>query len=262
MKYAPLRITVEFKAAHRRYVEANGVVAWVPERLANREKDDPKQTAKKRQAWLELKQTAKKYRSAYRYLQLPQEDFDELEEIGFAWCRNEEKWEKQIVPALMMYKQVHGNLFVPNSLVVPPSKLWPKHLWGMKLGSTVGSIRYAESYVRGDSERRQWLDSMGFEWDEHKRRWENAQEALDTYWQEYGDLAVTCMFVVPPCYPWSKTLWGMALGTTVNNIRSHDTFLEGHPERRQWLEDMGFDFETAVIDTTKNDKKWENEVVR
>jgi hypothetical protein len=256
-----LAITVEFKAAHRIYVEANGVVAWVPEKLAKHEGDDPKQTAKKHQAWLELKQTAKKYRLAYRYLQLPQEDFEELEELGFAWCRNEEKWEKQIVPALVTYKQVHGNLLVPNSMVIPARKPWPKHLWGMKLGGTVRTIRSAENYVRDDSERRQWLDSIGFEWDEHKRQWESVQEALDTYWQEHGDLAVTFLFVVPSCNPWSEKLWGMQLGKKVSCIRSGGTSVNGHPERRQWLEDMGFRFETAVVHNLKNDQRWEKEVV-
>jgi hypothetical protein len=236
------------------YVEANGVVAWVPEKLTKREGDDVR-----RPAWLELKQ-AKNYRVAYRYLQLPQQQFEELEEIGFAWCRNEEKWEKEVVPALMTYKQLRGNLLVTGLFVVPRSKPWPKHLWGMKLGKTVDNIRSIQHFVRGDPERRQWLDSIGFEWDDLKRQWDSVQEALDTYWQVHGDLAVTQSFVVPSCSPWSKNLWGMALGKTVSGIRTKGNFAEGHPQRRQWLEDMGFEFDIAVYDNTKNDQRWVKEV--
>jgi hypothetical protein len=143
----------------------------------------------------------------------------------------------------MTYNEIHGNLLVQGQFMVPPSKPWPEHLWGMRLGKTVSHIRSVDAYVRGEPERRQWLDSIGFEWDDLKRQWESLQEALDTYWQEHGDLAVKRSFVVASGGPWSEKLWGMVLGSSVNSIRSNGTFVEGHPERRQWLEDRGFLFQ-------------------
>jgi hypothetical protein len=228
----------------------------VPEKLAKCEGDDPKY-----RAWLTLSPLAKKYRLAYRHRKLPQEDFEQLEEIDFAWCKNEEKWEKAVVSALVAYKEINGDLDVPNKFEVPSSSPWPEHLWGMKLGYTVSDIRSSETYVRNDPERRRWLDSIGFEWDPYERRWESMQEALKTYLQEHGDLTVTRRFVVPSCSPWPEKVWGMALGTKVDGIRSKGDFVDGKPERRQWLEDRGFRFETAVIDNTKNDQRWEDEVV-
>jgi hypothetical protein len=219
------------------YVEANGSIAWVPEKLGKREGDDPKH-----QAWLTLSPLAKKYRVLYRRLQLPQEDFEQLEEIGFAWCKNEERWEKVVVPALLTYKEINGDLEVPRTFEVPPSSPWPEHLWGMKLGMTVHRIRSAEYFVRNDPERRQWLDSTGFVWDEFERQWEMTQEAFETYLQEHGDLVVKQSFEVPSCSPWPEKLWGMALGKTVNGIRMMGVFVAGKPERRQWLEDRGFLF--------------------
>jgi hypothetical protein len=68
------------------------------------------------------------------------------------------------------------------------------------------------------------------------------QEAFEIYLQEHGDLAVTRSFVVPSCSPWPEKLWGMALGTTVHHIRTKGHFVDGKPERRQWLEDRGFLF--------------------
>jgi hypothetical protein len=155
---------------------------------------------------------------------------------------NDRRWENEVVPALLMYKDVYGDLEVPQPFEVPPSEPWPEHLWGMKLGTMVNSIRSAESYVRNDPERRRWLDSKGFEWDEKKRQWESTQEAFETYLQEHGDLAVKRSFVVPSCSPWPEKLWGMTLGNTVDSIRSHGNFVDGKPERKQWLEDRGFLF--------------------
>jgi hypothetical protein len=106
----------------------------------------------------------------------------------------------------------------------------------------VSRIRSTGTYVRNDQERRHWLDSIGFEWDDLERQWQSAQEAFETYLQEHGDLAVKRSFVVPSCSPWPEKLWGMALGKTVNKIRSSGHFMDGKPERRQWLEDRGFLF--------------------
>jgi hypothetical protein len=80
-----------------------------------------------------------------------------------------------------------------------------------------------------------------------ERQWENVQEAFETYLQEHGDLAVKISFVVPSCSPWPEKLWGMALGKTVNSIRSNGTFVDGKPERRQWLEARGFLFTPALV---------------
>ena len=132
-------VSAEFTAAHGIYVEANGSIAWVPEKLAKCEGDDQKHPV-----WLTLSPLAKKYRSAYRRRQLPQEDFEQLEEIGFAWCKNEEKWEKVVVSALVAYKEINGNLEVPRRFEVPLCSPWPEHLWGMELGNTADGIRSPE----------------------------------------------------------------------------------------------------------------------
>jgi hypothetical protein len=37
-----------------------------------------------------------------------------------------------------------------------------------------------QSHVEDDPERRQWLNDMGFVWDDLERQWEVAKEALST----------------------------------------------------------------------------------
>ena len=49
-------------------------------------------------------------------------------------------------------------------------------------------------------------------------------------------------FVVPSSAPWAEEMWGMRLGSAVNNIRSLGMYLKGEDaaERRTWLDEMGF----------------------
>jgi hypothetical protein len=55
----------------------------------------------------------------------------------------------------MTYQQLHGNLEVPASFVVPESEEWREERWGRKLGVTVKMIRTADDFVRDNQERRQ-----------------------------------------------------------------------------------------------------------
>ena len=66
--------------------------------------------------------------------------------------------------------------------VVPSEVPWHKMCWGMRLGRTVSHIRSSEGFVKDEPERRAWLDSIGFVWDELEHRWtEEVQPALLAY---------------------------------------------------------------------------------
>jgi hypothetical protein len=111
----------------------------------------------------------------------------------------------------------------------------------MWLGQTVSTIRSQDMFVKGKPERREWLDSRGFVWDEFEHRWtEEVQPALLTYLEEYDDLRVPTSFVVPSEEPWPEACWGVKLGYTVANIRHSEDFVKGRPERREWLDGIGF----------------------
>ena len=73
-----------------------------------------------------------------------------------------------------------------------------------------------------------------------ERQWEVVKEALATYKRKYGDMTVKQRFVVPSSEEWPEEAWGMTLGVTVSQIRSSNTYVDGNPERRQWLDDEGF----------------------
>ena len=81
--------------------------------------------------------------------------------MGFIWDFFEEKWQ-QILDSLHVYKELHGNLEVPQDFAVPSEAPWPKDAWGMKLGSRVNTIRSSEQYVKDRPDRLKQLTAVGF----------------------------------------------------------------------------------------------------
>jgi hypothetical protein len=56
----------------------------------------------------------------------------------------------------------------------------------------------------------------------------------------HGDMTAKQRSEVPQGEGWPEETWGMKLGKTVNKIRPSNVFVDGNPERRQWLDDEGF----------------------
>jgi Helicase associated domain len=70
-----------------------------------------------------------------------------------------------IYDALERYKEIYGDLMVPQPFVVPDkSKDFPEHTWGIRLGARVNAIRTQGSYVKNNTEREEMLDELGFVW--------------------------------------------------------------------------------------------------
>jgi hypothetical protein len=141
---------------------------------------------------------------------------------------------------------LHGVLLIPEAFVVPSSGPWAEKTWGVKLGSIVRVIRSRGAYLSDDKpERKEWLDEMGFVWDDLERRWEVARTALTVYKEVHGDLLIPKAFVVPSSGPWAEETWGMNLGSIVSMIRSQGRYLsDDKPERKEWLDEMGFQWRT------------------
>eukprot|EP01044_Picomonas_judraskeda_P009861 COSAG03_NODE_1232_length_4510_cov_37.532986_2_plen_361_part_00 len=160
-----------------------------------------------------------------------------LDKQGFVWEEREHRWTEEIQPALQCFRGLHGHLRVPRPFVVPEEAVWPQQCWGMRLGETVNRIRTKE----GHPERREWLDCIGFVWDEPEHKWSHeVQPALQCFRGLHGHLRVPFAFAVPEEEPWPRQCWGMALGRTVSGIRSRQDFVLRRPERREWLDKQGF----------------------
>lgn len=70
-----------------------------------------------------------------------------------------------VYAALVVYKNMHGDLFVPQAFCVPNKVPWPEITWGLKLGARVNAIRSQGTLVANAPERREMLDQLGFTWE-------------------------------------------------------------------------------------------------
>ena len=165
----------------------------------------------------------------------------QLEEMGFSFDSQTTAhgWEK-VSRALLTYKLLHEDLFVPTRFVIPSSPDWAEDLWGMKLGSTASTIRNKGSY----SEYRAELEEMGFSFDSEKTfyGWEKVKRALLRYKSLHEDLVVPVNFVIPNGRDWAEDLWGMQLGATASHIRSNGSY----STFKSQLEEMGFSFDSQT----------------
>lgn len=67
--------------------------------------------------------------------------------------------------ALKRYKDIYGDLLVPQPFVVPEmSQEWPEDTWGLRLGARVNAIRSQGTFVNSNPERKKLLDDLGFVW--------------------------------------------------------------------------------------------------
>jgi hypothetical protein len=161
----------------------------------------------------------------------------------------------------MAYKNAHGDLNIAKSFVVPSENPWPEKSWKLKLGTVISGIRSFGIFVKIDPGRRQWLEDEGFVFDVMKEKWEDAQRALEQYRDVHGDFDIPRSYKVPIEEPWPEGMRGMTLGTMANKIRCQGQYVRDNPERKQWLEERGFRFNTKEAPRLEDDNRWECSVV-
>jgi hypothetical protein len=71
---------------------------------------------------------------------------------------------QRVYAALEAYRELYGDLLVPQPFVVPSNTEWPKETWGLRLGARVNAIRSQGTFVNNNPERREMLDDLGFVW--------------------------------------------------------------------------------------------------
>ena len=107
-----LAISADFRAAHDIYVKkAKKAIIPVKFRMPGDWLEDLE--------GMEIGKESSIYRRQFRSQKLSQEDFEELEAMGFAWDVDLWNWEERVVPSLEVYEQTHGNLNVEHKFVVP-----------------------------------------------------------------------------------------------------------------------------------------------
>ena len=93
---------------------------------------------------------------------------EKLKSIGFQLdgkvAANDARFQL-VYDALKRYKEMYGDLLVPQPFVVPEkTKEWPEQTWGLRLGARVNAIRSQGTFVNSDPERKELLTDLGFVW--------------------------------------------------------------------------------------------------
>ena len=105
------------------------------------------------------------------------------------------------------------------------------------MGAIVKEIREENKFVFGYPERMQKLNELGFPWEESttklSSRFDVIYLALQEYKREFGNVMVPTQYVVPSGDSrFSESTWNVKLGTRVQSIRAHGTFVANSPEKR------------------------------
>jgi len=174
-------------------------------------------------------------RNAYK------EHKEELLAMGFDYNSQVRDFE-EVKVALLAYKEIYGNLLVPNKYIVPINDIkYPKEVRGMSLGITVNNIRNKNAY-KGHKEE---LLAMGFDFHSEVREFQEVKVALLSYNNTYGNLLVPVDYIIPyddTRYP--ESVRGMRLGHSVIGIRAFDIY----KEHKEELLAIGFDYDKQVGD--------------
>jgi hypothetical protein len=140
---------------------------------------------------------------------------DDLISIGFCYDISQSKYELVKI-ALMCYKNIYSDFYVPRHFQIPPTEEWPKELWNFNLGNLVTNIRSLKCYV----DRKEDLLSIGFYYNVSEARYMVVKKALLRYKSKKKDMLVPNKFIIPRNNDWPVDMWGIKLGEITSKIRS------------------------------------------
>lgn len=114
-------------------------------------------------------------------------------ELDGKTAMNDARFQK-VYEALKRYREIHGDLLVPQPFVVPSkSNDWAEDLWGLRLGARVNAIRSQGTFVGNNPDRKKLLDDLGFVWspppstDRGKKRGRRSKAELENERMEFGN---------------------------------------------------------------------------
>ena len=137
------------------------------------------------------------------------------------WARSQQAW-LTFQSELLKYAEANdGDMKVPQTYTADSE--YP-------LGRNVACVRNNDCYLKGYPERWEWLDSQpGGVWGVRDSSWEEFKLELLEYEadKEHGDMKVPQRYTTASGYP---------LGRNVSCVRSQHLYLNGYPERWEWLD--------------------------
>ncbi|GLD96128.1 hypothetical protein PINS_up004806 [Pythium insidiosum] len=188
----------------------------------------------------------------------------ELRGIGYRWDVLFGKWSRQLLPAMRLYRELHGNCDIPASFVTPhDDERWPKELRDYALGRHLQLLRKAGRASPDVEDALDELDSLGFKFDVASSEFEERiLPALETYAAKLHHCDVPRSFVVPHQSDWDQRLWGLRLGYITHSIRTRKQYrkqVEKHSER---LREIGFAWQLSPAHAAGSNTSPDRKLVR
>ncbi|KAJ0398522.1 hypothetical protein ATCC90586_009972 [Pythium insidiosum] len=188
----------------------------------------------------------------------------ELRALGYRWDILFGKWSRQLLPAMRLYKELHGNCDIPASFTTPhDDERWPKELRDYALGRHLQLLRKAGRSSPDVEDALDELDSLGFKFDLASSEFEERiLPALEMYAAKLHHWDVPRSFVVPHQSDWDQRLWGLRLGYITHSIRTRKQYrkqVEKHSER---LRELGFAWQSTHAHTSGSNSSPDRKLVR
>eukprot|EP01038_Epipyxis_sp_PR26KG_P015300 gene15300-20611_t len=149
----------------------------------------------------------------------------------------------QIIEAMYIFKQLHGDLEIPNKYEIPAESPWPSSLHGFRLGRRLERILNSDDFFKYYPEKVREMVKLGFDpkLESLLDDWNLILKSMRLFKSIYGNVSISSKFIVPNNDErWPRICWGVKLGIRVAAIRSAGRYVKDHPERKVELDELGF----------------------
>lgn len=149
-----------------------------------------------------------------------------------------------LLDGIYIFKKVYGDFDISAKFEVPAEDPWPPHLHGLRLGKRLEKLFSSQQFFQQYPDKVEEIRKLGLEPNLKSLidDWEAIIRAMKTYKSLYGDVRVNSKFIVPNTDNWPRVSRGLKLGVRIAAIRSAGRYVKGHPDRKEALDELGFEW--------------------
>lgn len=149
-----------------------------------------------------------------------------------------------LLEGIYIFRQAFGDLDIPLKFEIPANEPWPTELHGLRLGKRLEKLFTSSEFFERHPDKVQEIKKLGLEPNVRSLidDWELIERSMKIYKGVHGNLRISSKFVVPDEEPWPRLTRNLKLGIRVAAIRSAGRYVKDHPERKEVLDEMGFEW--------------------
>ena len=166
---------------------------------------------------------------------------------------------EQLLEAIEIFYTEFGDFDIPVKFEVPDAEPWPSRLHGLRLGKRLEKLFTTPEFFNAHPDKVQQIASRGLKPDISSLvdDWEILIKSLAVFKKLYGHCRVPSKFVVPDDDIWPRVCRNSKLGVRVAAIRSTGRFVRDHPDRKNQLDQLAFEW--SIRDSPSVKKEVEDE---